>query len=160
MYIQFNVVDLDLSVSFLFQRIGQSLRQGGHVDVQLERFEKALHDSSAGLTYTALSGVCKQSVEDVERLFGDSVINWMEIKGYNVEAEYLRVICNWRRACDERGLSYAQQSQFNNNLLKYVLDELMPLHMKDRLRDFSLLEVNRYILYLQSSNNTNIQKYQ
>ena len=32
-----------------------------------------------GLTYTALNGVCKQSVEDVERLFGDSVVNWMEI---------------------------------------------------------------------------------
>ena len=96
------------------------------------------------MTYTALSGVRKQSVEDVERLFGDSVINWMEIKGYTVEAEYLHVIRNWRRASDKRGLSSAQRSQFNNNLLKYVLDELMPWHMKDGLQDFSLLEVNRY----------------
>ena len=36
-----------------------------------------MHDTSAGLTYSAFSGVRKQSVEDVERLFGQSVIAWM-----------------------------------------------------------------------------------
>ena len=102
-----------------------------------------MHDPSAGLTYTALSGVRKQSVEDVERLFSDSVIKWMERKGYTVEAEYLRVIRNWRRSCDERGLTSTQRSQFNNDLLKYVLDELMPWHTENGLQDFSLLEVNR-----------------
>jgi len=51
------------------QRIGQSLRQGGHADIQLERFEEALHDPSAELTYTALSGIRKQSVEDVETVW-------------------------------------------------------------------------------------------
>ena len=86
---------------FFFQRIDHSLRQGGYADVQLKRFEETLHDSSSGLTYTALSGVCKQSVEDVERLFGDLLTNWMEGKGYTVEAEYLHVVRNWRRACDE-----------------------------------------------------------
>ena len=118
-----------------------------HVDGQLKRFEEALHDSSSGLTYTALSGVCKQSVEDVERLFGDSLIKCME-KSYTVEAEYIHVVCNWRRACDERGLSSAQRSQFNSKFLNYVLDEMMPWHMEDGVKDFSLLEVNRYILYL------------
>ena len=54
------------------------MRQGGHGDIQLERFEEALHDPSAGLTYTALSGMRKQSVEDVERLFSESVVGWME----------------------------------------------------------------------------------
>ena len=42
--------------------------------MQLERFEEALHDPTTGLTYTALSGIRKQSVEDVERLFSEPVI--------------------------------------------------------------------------------------
>ena len=83
-----------------FKRISHSLRLGGHADVQLKRFEEDLNDFSAGLTYTALSGVCKQSVEDVERLFGDLLIKQIEGKGCTVETEYLHVVRNWRRACD------------------------------------------------------------
>ena len=41
---------------------------------QLQRFEEALHDPSSGLTYTALCGIRKQSVEDVERLFSEDLI--------------------------------------------------------------------------------------
>ena len=44
--------------------------------MNLERFEEALHDPTSGLTCTALSGIRKQSVEDVERLFGDPLISW------------------------------------------------------------------------------------
>ena len=125
------------------QRIGQSLRCGGTVDVQLERFEEAVHDRASGLTYTALSGVRKQSVEDVERLFSEQMIAWMEGKGYVCEAAYLRVVRGWRQACDERGLSDEQRSQFNTDFLDFILDELMPWHKDSGLRDFSLLEVNR-----------------
>ena len=39
------------------QRIGQSLRKGGPTEMQLERFEEALHDTTSGLTYAALSGI-------------------------------------------------------------------------------------------------------
>jgi len=120
------------------------LRQGAHLDIQLERFEEALHDSSAGLTYTALSGIGKQSVESVGRLLSDSLVRWMENKGYNHEVTYLRVIHNWRCACDGRRLSAAQHSQFNNDFLNYILDDLMPWHRQEELKDFSLLEVNRY----------------
>ena len=112
----------------------------------MERFEEALHDTSSGLTYSALSGVRKQSVQDVDRLFGESLIQWMEKKDYLVEAKYLRVIRNWRRASDERGLSNEQRSNFNNELLDYILDELMPWHKDEGFRDFSLMEVNRYVL--------------
>jgi len=63
-------------------------------DIQLKRFMEAVHDPSAGLTYIALSGVRKQSVEDVERLFGKPLIKWMEKKGYDTEARYLEVVCN------------------------------------------------------------------
>lgn len=129
---------------FVFQRIGHSLREGGPHHIQLERFEEALHDPEAGLTYTALSGIRKQSVEDVERLFGEPLILWMKDKGYDNEAEYLQVIHNWRRACDERGLTDDQRSKFNTDLLNYILDDLMPWHKVDGLQDFSLLEVNRY----------------
>ena len=95
------------------------------MDIQLERFEEALHDPSAELTYTALSGICKQSVEDVERLLSDSVVRWMEKKGYDHEARYLRVIRNWRHACNKRGLLAVQHSQFNNDFLNYILHDLM-----------------------------------
>lgn len=70
----------------------------------------------------------------------------MEKKDYLVEAKYLRVIRNWRRASDERGLSNEQRSNFNNELLDYILDELMPWHKDEGFRDFSLMEVNRYVL--------------
>ena len=101
-----------------------------------------MHDPSAGLTYCALSGVRKQSVEDVDRLFGQSLIDWMGRKGYCDEVAYLQVIHNWRRACDERGLTNDQRSTFNKNLLSFILDDLMPWHRNDGC-DFSLLEVNR-----------------
>ena len=39
------------------QRIGQRLRKGGPMEIQLERFEEALHDTTSGLTYAALSGI-------------------------------------------------------------------------------------------------------
>ena len=69
-------------------------------------------------------------VEDAERLFGQP----MEKKWFSDEAMYLR---NWRRACNERGL------QNNMDLLDFILDELMPLHSEPRMRDFSLLEINK-----------------
>ena len=96
------------------------------------------------MTYTALSGVRKQSVEDVERLFSEDLIKWMEGKEYTSEANHLRIIRNWRRACDERGLTDSQRSMYNNKFLEYLLDDLMPWHREEGLRDFSLLEVNRY----------------
>jgi len=105
---------------------------------------EAVHDSSSGLTYTALSGTRKQSVEDVERLFSKSLVKWMEDKGYSTEAKHIEIVYNWRRACDERGLADKQRSKFNEDFLDYILDDLMPWHRKPHHRDFSLLEVNRY----------------
>ena len=62
------------------------MRQGAARDIHLERFVQALEDPSSGLTYTALTGVRKQSVEDVERLFGAGVIEFMKKHGYKAEA--------------------------------------------------------------------------
>jgi len=72
----------------------------------------------------------------------------MEHKGYSVEAKHIRLVYNWRRAYNERGLTVAQCSKWNNDFVDYILDDLMPWHKEDHLRDFSLLEVNRYYLQL------------
>ena len=58
----------------VFQRIGHSLRHGGSHNICLERFEVALHDTAAGRTYPALSGIRKQSVEDAEWLFSPGLV--------------------------------------------------------------------------------------
>ncbi len=72
--------------------------------MRLERFVEAVEVPESGLTHTALVGSRKQSVEDVERLFGLALIKFMEEKQYRNEAKYLKVIRNWRCAVDERGL--------------------------------------------------------
>lgn len=80
---------------------------------------------------------------DVEQIFSNNVLKFMERKNYEVEASYIRVINNWQRACDERGLSDSERSRFNHNFIDYILDELMPWHRQPGLRDFSTLEVNQ-----------------
>ena len=42
----------------------------------------------------ALSGVHKQSVKDLERLFSESLVKGMESKGYTCKAQHLSVIRN------------------------------------------------------------------
>ena len=103
---------------------------------------ETVHDNKAMSVYAFL-GTRKQSVADVEQIFSSRVLNFFEKKGYSIEAEYVRVIRNWRRATDERGLIDAQRSQYNQALLCYILDDLMPWHTIPGLRDFSLLEVNQ-----------------
>ena len=80
-------------------------------------------------------------MENVERLFSRSLVEWMERKGYDFEARHLSIIRNWRQASDERGICSDLRSQFNKNLLNYILDELMPWHNENS--DLSFLEVNR-----------------
>lgn len=101
----------------------------------------ALYDPEARLTYTALTGERKQSVKDAERLFSPSMLAFMEKNDFTQEADYIRAILNWRRSCDERGLSEQQRSIYNYQMLDYILDDLMPWHEH---YDYSYLEVNRY----------------
>ena len=103
---------------------------------------EALYDSSTNLTYQALTGARKQSIQDVERLFSKQMEDFMTRKGYAPEAEYIRVIRNWRRACDERGISSQERMNFLKAFMEYILDDLMPWHTE---RDLSYLEVNRYV---------------
>lgn len=104
---------------------------------------EGLQDASTGLTYPALTGVRKQSVQDVERLFGPGVIAFMEKKNYQPEARFLKVVRNWRRAIDERGLEESQRQRFIQDFKTYICKDLMPWY-SDGVKDFSLMEVNRY----------------
>lgn len=104
---------------------------------------EAVRDPGTQLSYHALIGTRKQSVADVEQIFSSSVLAFMEGKGYDVEARYVKVVQNWRRACDERGLSDEKRSELNQELRQYILDELMPWHKDQETCDFRQLEVNR-----------------
>lgn len=132
-----------LSWLFVLQRIASHTKSGGPDKLQLERFVEALSDPSSGLMYPALTGARKQSVVDAERLFNPDLTAFMKQKGYEYEARYTEIIWNWRRSCDERGLSELQQCRFNYQFLNLILEELMSWYKQQY--DFSLLEVNRYV---------------
>ena len=94
--------DCVLHVWNTFQRIGQSTRRGGPDKLKLERFMEAMYDNTTGLTFPAGTGQRKQSIRDVEVLFSSNIEN---CKNYVYEAEFVRRDRNWRRSCDERGLT-------------------------------------------------------
>ena len=108
---------------------------------------EALYDEDSGLTYPALTGVRKQSIAEVERVFREKIVSFMKQKAYEAEAHYVSVVRNWRRAVDERGLSGTQRQQDKAKMLQLILDDLMPWHREDELINFSSLEVNKCKLY-------------
>ena len=73
----------------------------------------ALNDSSSGLTYPAFTGARKQSVPDAERMFSTELALFMKAKGYEYEATYIQTVCNWHRACDERGLTELTRCKYD-----------------------------------------------
>ena len=102
---------------------------------------EALKDSDTSLTYSALVGLRKQSVQDAERMFSLPLAMFMERNGFKEEAKYIQTINGWRRAVDQRGLTSLQRCRLNYKFLNYILDELMPWHSTKY--DFSTLEVNK-----------------
>lgn len=105
---------------------------------------EALHDPSTGLTYPALTGVSKQSVQDVEHLFSPGVIDFVQKRKYDSEAKFLNVIRNWKRAIDERGLHEGERQRYLLEFKTFICEDIMPWYSKG-MTDFSLLEVNRYM---------------
>ena len=81
-------------------------------------------------------------MEDVERLFGQNLINFMKEKGYETEANYLQKVRNWRRSIDERGLSEERRQKYLEEFLNFIVEDLVPWQSVET-KDFSLLEVNR-----------------
>lgn len=51
-------------MEFFLQRIAKCTRNGGPASIQLERYVEALNHEESGLTYPALVGLRKQSVQD------------------------------------------------------------------------------------------------
>lgn len=79
--------------------------------------QKLCMTPSTNLTYTSLTGVKEQSVSDAERMFSHQLAIYMESKGYK-EAKFIKVVADWRAACDQRGLSELERGKFNCGLLR------------------------------------------
>ncbi len=130
----------------LLKRIVSRLR-GGHIpDVNLLHFRDALHDPSTGLTYEALTGKNKQSVPDCERLISPGVIAFMEQNGHVKDALVIKLLHNWHKAVDGRGLSENERSMYCNKMKEWLLDDWMPWHRYEH--DFGTIDVNRYCTLL------------
>lgn len=98
----------------------------------------------SGLTHAALVGLRKQSVVDAEKLLSFAMKDFMAIRNYATEAEYIHAVASWHEASDGRGLSQLQRCRSNYEMLNYLLDELMPWHKESY--NFSLLDINRYVI--------------
>ena len=86
-------------------------------------------------------------MQDAERLFSPSLLEYMKKNGHSYEASYIEVILGWRQACDQRGLSELERCKCNYKLLNFILEELMPWYRNDY--DFSLMEVNRLVMFMK-----------
>ena len=82
----------------------------------------------------------ENSVSDCERLWSKSVLEFMERKGYVTEFNAVKVVRNWHRAVDGRGLSEQERSTFVKDMLKWLLSDWMPGHTGNGT-DFRKLDV-------------------
>ncbi|KAI8511918.1 hypothetical protein Bbelb_110180 [Branchiostoma belcheri] len=78
-----------------------------------------------------------------ERLLSHCVWRFFQNKGYEAEAEYVRVIANWHEASDGRGLSQQQRKAANQAMRQYILDRWMPWNKEEP--DLSKIDINRRV---------------
>ena len=126
----------------LLKRIIACLREGVIPGIDLCHFRDALHDPHTGLTYEAVTGKNKQSVPDCERMISPGVITFMESNGHHEDAKILRLLHNWHKAVDGRGLTEEERSLHCKSLLKWIIEDWIPWAVDNP--DYSLLDVNRY----------------
>ena len=110
----------------VLKRITECLRTGSIPGVNLCYFRDALHDSSTGLTYEALTGKQKRSVPHCEEIFSKSVLEFMQRNGHAYEARFIETVRNWHKAADGRGLSEHTRMQYNKEMLNFILEDWMP----------------------------------
>jgi hypothetical protein len=108
----------------------------------LQYFRDALNDETTGLTKSALTGVNKQSVPDCERMFSVGMIEFMRKNDHKHEMAFLRLVHNWQKASDRRGLDEATRHLYNKEMLNWILDDWMSWHRYNY--DLSTIDVNRY----------------
>ena len=127
--------------NYLLKRIVSGLR-GGHIPgIDLMHFKDALHDTTTGLTYEALTGNNKQSVPDCERLINPGVIAFFEKKGHTANAHIVKRLHNWHKAVDGRGLSESERSAHCLAMIEWLLDDWMPWFCDQP--DYKTIDVNR-----------------
>ena len=104
----------------LLKRIITRLREGYIPGLDLRSLRDALNDASTGLTYEALTGKNKQSVPDCERLINPGVMAFLERKGDVSGAYVIKLLHNWHKAVDGRGLSEEQRSAFCQDMKEWL----------------------------------------
>ena len=110
--------------------------------MDLKGFDDATMDSTTGLTHAALTGQCKQSVGDAERMLSFHVEKFLREHGYEMEARYIKVVAGWHEAADGRGLTELERCRRNYAMLNMILDEWMPWQRDNP--DLSLIDINQY----------------
>lgn len=128
----------------LLKRLVSCLRDGRILCIDLRYLRDALHDLSTGLTYEALTGKNKQSVPDCERLIGPGVISFLQRKGHKSGAKVLRLIHNWHKAVDGRGLSESVWAVYCKEMKERILSDWMPWFKS--IPGYRFIDVNMYVL--------------
>ena len=131
----------------VLKRITECLRSGSIHGVNLCYFRDALHDPSTGLTYEALTGKQKQSVPHCEEIFSRGVLEFMQRNGHANEAKFIETVRNWHKAADGRGLSEETRSQYNKDMLNFLLEDWMPWFQQES--DYSTIDILRPIKGIQ-----------
>ena len=124
----------------VFKRLTMCFRDGKIPNIDMRVFAQALQDPNTGLTYEALTGKRKQSIPDCERIFSRGVLNYLLREGKE-EAKTVRLIYNWHRAVDGRGIDENSRSLFCREMKEWLLDDWMPWHWYNK--DYSTIDVNR-----------------
>ena len=110
----------------LLKRIISCLREGLVPGQDLRFLRDALHDPSTVLTYEALTGKNKQSVQDCEWLINPGVISFLERKCHKSGARVIKRIYIWHKAVDARGHPEGQRSPYCREMKEWLLMDWMP----------------------------------
>ncbi|KAI8494599.1 hypothetical protein Bbelb_278250 [Branchiostoma belcheri] len=79
----------------MLKRMVKHTGDGGLDDINVRRVEEAMGSKDTDLTYAALVGLRKQSVSDAEKLLSHAVAQFFKSKGYESEAQYVKVVADW-----------------------------------------------------------------
>ncbi len=73
-------------------------------------------------------------------MFSVGVMKYMKDKGHQTEYEFVKLVNEWHKASDGRGLTEETRHKANLNMLHWLLDDWMPWH---RFLDYSTIDINR-----------------
>ena len=73
-------------------------------------------------------------------MISPGVISFMERNGYHEDAKVIRLLHNWHKAVDGRGLTEEERSQHCKHLLEWIIEDWIPWTGDNP--DYSLLDVN------------------